>query len=55
MNEMREKTVDDPRELSIDELDAVTGGSLMTDIIDRVAAVYHFLTGTITDHATTLP
>ena len=42
-------------ELSIDELDAVNGGSKLSDVIDRVVAIYHYVTGTITSHATTLP
>ena len=42
-------------ELSIDELDAVNGGSRLGDVIDRLVAIYHFVTGTITSHATTLP
>ena len=46
-------------EMSLDELDAVNGGGRIGDIIDgivdRVSAVYHFVTGTITSHATTLP
>jgi hypothetical protein len=42
-------------ELSLDELDAANGGSKLSDVIDRVIAIYHFVTGTITSHATTLP
>ena len=46
-------------EMSLDELAAVNGGGKIGDIIDsivdRVSAVYHFVTGTITSHATTLP
>jgi|KBSMisStaDraftv2_1062788.scaffolds.fasta_scaffold320884_1 hypothetical protein len=46
-------------EMSLDELDAVNGGGKVGDIIDsvvdRVVAIYHFVTGTITSHATTLP
>ena len=42
-------------ELSIDDLDAVIGGTKLSDVIDRVVAIYHFVTGTITSHATTLP
>ena len=46
-------------EMTLDDLDAVNGGGKIGDIIDsvvdRVSAVYHFVTGTITSHATTLP
>jgi hypothetical protein len=46
-------------EMNLDELDAVKGGGKVSDIIDsvvdRVVAIYHFVTGTITSHATTLP
>jgi len=46
-------------EMSLDELDAVNGGGKIGDIIDsvvdRVVAIYHYCTGTITSHATTLP
>jgi hypothetical protein len=45
----------DAGELSLDELGAVNGGSKLSDVIDRVIAIYHFVTGTITSHATTLP
>ena len=55
MNEIREKADRLNGELSIDELDAVNGGSKLGDVIDRVIAIYHFVTGTITSHATTLP
>ena len=55
MNEMREKAVGEARELGIDELDAVSGGGLIGDIIDRAVAIYRFYTGTIKDIATTLP
>jgi hypothetical protein len=55
MNEMREKAVDQTRELDIDELDAVSGGGLIGDFIDRAVAIYRFYTGTIKDIATTLP
>jgi hypothetical protein len=45
-------------EMSLDELGAVNGGSKFSDIVDCVvdtaSAVYHFVTGTITSHATTL-
>jgi hypothetical protein len=44
-----------PRELTVEEIDAVSGGGCISDFIDRVVATYHFLTGTITSHATTLP
>jgi hypothetical protein len=49
------KPIGNAGELSIDELDAVNGGSKLSDVIDRVVAIYHFVTGTITSHATTLP
>jgi hypothetical protein len=57
MNEIGEKAIDrlNAGELSIDELDAVNGGSKFSDVIDRIVAIYHFVTGTITSHATTLP
>jgi hypothetical protein len=57
MNEICDPVIDElnARELTIDELDAVSGGSLLNDIIDRAVAIYHFCTGTITSHATTLP
>lgn len=46
-------------EMTLDELDAVNGGSKVGDIIesvvDRVVAIYHYCTATITSHATTLP
>jgi hypothetical protein len=46
-------------EMTLDELDAVNGGGKFSDIVDcvvdSVSAVYHFVTGTITSHATTLP
>lgn len=42
-------------ELSNDELDVVNGGCKLSDVIDRVVAIYHYVTGTITSHATTLP
>jgi hypothetical protein len=56
LNEICEKA--DERcvgELSIDQLDGVNGGSRLSDVIDRVVAIYHYVTGTITSHATTLP
>jgi hypothetical protein len=57
MNEIGEKAIDglNAGELSIDELEAVNGGSKFSDVIDRIVAIYHFVTGTITSHATTLP
>jgi hypothetical protein len=57
MNEMIHQVADEAqsRELTVAELDMVSGGGLIGDIIDRVVAIYHFYTGTITDHATTLP
>jgi hypothetical protein len=56
MNEICEKNGKlSAGELSIDELDAVNGGSKLSDVIDCVVAIYHFVTGTITSHATTLP
>ena len=55
MNEIGGKAIGDAGELSIDELDAVNGGSKLGDVIDRVIAIYHFVTGTITSHATTRP
>ena len=55
MNEIGMKAIDNAGELSIDELDAVSGGSKLSDAIDRVVAIYHYVTGTITSHATTLP
>jgi hypothetical protein len=56
MNEIFEKADKlNAGELSIDELDAVNGGSRLSDVIDRVVAIYHYVTGTITSHATTLP
>jgi hypothetical protein len=56
MNEIFEKADKlNAGELSIDELDAVNGGSMLSDVIDRVVAIYHYVTGTITSHATTLP
>jgi hypothetical protein len=46
-------------EMSLDELDAVNGGGKIGDIIDsvvdRLSAIYHYCTGTITSHATALP
>jgi hypothetical protein len=56
MNEICEKA-DTPGvvELSIDELDVVNGGCKLGDVIDRLATIYHYVTGTITSHATTLP
>lgn len=55
MNEICEKADTLNGELAIDELDAVNGGSKLSDVVDRVVAIYHFVTGTITSHATTLP
>lgn len=42
-------------ELSIDELDVVNGGSKLSDVIDTIVTIYHYVTGTITSHATALP
>jgi hypothetical protein len=42
-------------ELTIDELDAVTGGDLLKAILGRGMIIVEFLNNTITDHATTLP
>jgi hypothetical protein len=56
MNEIGEKGIDKSNagELSMDDLNAVNGGSKFSDVIDRIVAIYHFVTGTITSHATTL-
>jgi hypothetical protein len=42
-------------ELTIDELDAVSGGDMLKAILGRGMIILEFLNGTITDHATTLP
>jgi hypothetical protein len=44
----------DARELTIDELEAVSGGGRIGDFIHRVIATYRFYTGTIKDIATDL-
>ena len=57
MNEMHEIVNNemDIRELTVDELNDVSGGNWVRDIFDRARMVYQFMTGTITSHATTLP
>lgn len=57
MNEICEMATDELNagELTIDELEVVSGGDLLNTMIDRALAVYQFSTGTITTHATTLP
>jgi hypothetical protein len=42
-------------ELTIDDLDAVSGGDMLKAILGRGMIILEFLNGTITDHATTLP
>src|SRR4051812_13036483 len=54
-NETGIKAIDNAGELSIDELDIVNGGCKLSDAIDRVVAIYHYVTGTITSPAQTLP
>lgn len=39
MIEIGEKAIDNSGELSIDELDAVNGGSKLCDVIDRIVAI----------------
>jgi hypothetical protein len=42
-------------ELTMDQLDAVSGGDYLGTLIDRAVAIVQASTGTITSHATTLP
>ena len=57
MNEICEMATDQRNagELTIDELDAVSGGDLLKAILGRGMIIVEFLNNTITDHATTLP
>jgi hypothetical protein len=52
-----ELNADEPNagELTIDELDAVSGGDLLNRMIDRALASVDIVDGMITTHAKTLP
>jgi hypothetical protein len=56
-NNIREIAIDELsiNELTMDQLDAVSGGDYLGTLIDRAVAIVQVATGTITSHATTLP
>lgn len=57
MNDVDQTSIDEAHagELTIDELDAISGGGFLSDLYHHVVAVYRFHTGTIRNIATTLP
>ena len=55
MNDQISNDFESKTELTIDELDAVNGGTFFGDLLNIIKAVICMANGNCTSHATTLP